>query len=51
MFWIQGTASNRCCEFKGEGYTEPRYFGTASELRSGKETGAYAKCWIMHWRA
>ncbi len=27
MFWIQGTSSNRCCEFKGEGYTEPRYFG------------------------
>ncbi len=27
MFWIQGTTSNRCCEFKGEGYTEPRYFG------------------------
>ena len=27
MFWIQGTNSNRCCEFKGEGYTEPRYFG------------------------
>jgi len=27
MFWIQGTDSNRCCEFKGEGYLEPRYFG------------------------
>lgn len=27
MFWIQGTESNRCCEFKGEGYSEPRYFG------------------------
>ncbi len=27
MFWIQGTGSNRCCEFKGEGYTEARYFG------------------------
>jgi polar amino acid transport system substrate-binding protein len=27
MFWIQGTDSNRCCEFKGEGYTEARYFG------------------------
>lgn len=27
MFWIQGTGSARCCEFKGQGYTEPRYFG------------------------
>ncbi|MGO9171159.1 MAG: transporter substrate-binding domain-containing protein [Rhodomicrobium sp.] len=27
MFWIQGTGSARCCEFKGEGYSEPRYFG------------------------
>ena len=27
MFWIQGTDSARCCEFKGEGYSEPRYFG------------------------
>jgi polar amino acid transport system substrate-binding protein len=27
MFWLQGTDSNRCCEFKGESYAEPRYFG------------------------
>jgi polar amino acid transport system substrate-binding protein len=27
MFWIQGTDSAHCCEFKGEGYGEPRYFG------------------------
>jgi polar amino acid transport system substrate-binding protein len=27
MFWIQGTDANRCCEFKGGGYTEARYFG------------------------
>lgn len=27
MFWVQGTESARCCEFKGEGYTEARYFG------------------------
>jgi polar amino acid transport system substrate-binding protein len=27
MFWIQGTDSDRCCEFRGEGYTEARYFG------------------------
>ncbi len=27
MFWIQGTDSAHCCEFKGGGYSEPRYFG------------------------
>jgi polar amino acid transport system substrate-binding protein len=27
MFWIQGTDSAHCCEFKGKGYAEPRYFG------------------------
>lgn len=27
MFWIQGTDAARCCEFKGDGYTEARYFG------------------------
>lgn len=27
MFWIQGSESARCCEFKGEGYSEPHYFG------------------------
>jgi polar amino acid transport system substrate-binding protein len=27
MFWILGTSSERCCEFRGEGYLESRYFG------------------------
>jgi polar amino acid transport system substrate-binding protein len=27
MFWILGTDSARCCEFRGEGYLESRYFG------------------------
>ena len=27
MFWIQGTDSARCCEFRGGAYSEPRYFG------------------------
>jgi polar amino acid transport system substrate-binding protein len=27
MFWIQGTDSARCCEFRGGGYSEARYFG------------------------
>lgn len=27
MFWILGTNSERCCEFRGQGYLESRYFG------------------------
>lgn len=27
MFWVLGTDANRCCEFQGDGYIEPRYFG------------------------
>lgn len=27
MFWLNGTASNGCCEFRGGAYSEPRYFG------------------------
>jgi polar amino acid transport system substrate-binding protein len=26
-FWLGGTLSRRCCEFKGGAYFEPRYFG------------------------
>jgi polar amino acid transport system substrate-binding protein len=26
-FWLQGTASRACCEFKGEPFYEPRFFG------------------------
>jgi polar amino acid transport system substrate-binding protein len=32
MFWIQGTDSNRCCEFIGQGYSEPRYFGDGAGI-------------------
>lgn len=39
MFWIQGTSSNRCCEFKGEGYTEPRYFGDGVGIAIRKGNG------------
>jgi polar amino acid transport system substrate-binding protein len=27
MFWLNGTASENCCEFRGGGYGESRYFG------------------------
>lgn len=39
MFWTQGTSSNRCCEFKGEGYTEPRYFGDGAGIAVRKGNG------------
>jgi polar amino acid transport system substrate-binding protein len=32
MFWLQGSDSARCCEFKGEGYSEPRYFGDGAGI-------------------
>jgi polar amino acid transport system substrate-binding protein len=32
MFWVQGTDSARCCGFKGEGYTEARYFGDGAGI-------------------
>lgn len=27
MFWLNGTTSESCCEFRGEAYLESRYFG------------------------
>ena len=39
MFWIQGTASNRCCEFKGEGYIESRFFGDGVGIAIKKGNG------------
>ena len=39
MFLIQGTSSNRCFEFKGEGYTEPRYFGDGVGIAIKKGNG------------
>lgn len=27
MFWLNGTASRGCCEFRGGPYVEPRFFG------------------------
>jgi polar amino acid transport system substrate-binding protein len=32
MFWIQGTDANRCCEFAGQGYLEPHYFGDGAGI-------------------
>ena len=27
VFWLNGTASKACCEFRGGSFVEPRYFG------------------------
>ena len=32
MFWIQGTDSGRCCEFRGGAYSEARYFGDGAGI-------------------
>ena len=32
MFWIQGTDSARCCEFRGGAYSEARYFGDGAGI-------------------
>ena len=36
-FWLEGTQSNKCCEFKGGPYLEPKYFGdgVAIAVRKG----------------
>ncbi|MFZ1102147.1 MAG: transporter substrate-binding domain-containing protein [Hyphomicrobiaceae bacterium] len=26
-YWLNGTASKACCEFRGEGFAEPKFFG------------------------
>ena len=26
-FWLNGSLSRQCCEFKGEAFLEPKYFG------------------------
>jgi len=36
-FWLEGTQSSKCCEFKGGAYVEPKYFGdgVAIAVRKG----------------
>ncbi len=35
-FWLNGTLSKRCCEFKGGPYLEPKYFGDGIAIAVSK---------------
>ena len=36
VFWLNGTASKACCEFKGGPFFEPKYFGDGVGITVGK---------------
>ena len=36
-FWLNGTASKACCEFKGGPFAEPKYFGDGVAIAVGRE--------------
>lgn len=38
-FWLQGTASRACCEFRSEPFFEPRFFGDGVGIAVGKGDG------------
>lgn len=35
-FWLNGTASNQCCEFKGDAFLEPKFFGDGMAIAVAK---------------
>jgi len=37
VFWLNGTASKGCCEFKGGPFSEPKYFGDGVGIVVGRE--------------
>ena len=37
VFWLNGTASKACCEFKGGPFMEPRYFGDGVGILLNKD--------------
>lgn len=37
MFWINGADSGRCCQFRGRGFMEARYFGEGVGIALAKE--------------
>ena len=37
VFWLNGTASRACCEFKGGPFGEPKYFGDGVGIAVGRE--------------
>ncbi|MCH9807623.1 MAG: transporter substrate-binding domain-containing protein [Alphaproteobacteria bacterium] len=36
-FWVNGTASEQCCDFKGGAYLEPKFFGDGIAIAISKE--------------
>lgn len=36
-FWINGTASEQCCDFKGGAYLEPKFFGDGLAIAVSKD--------------
>ncbi len=36
-FWVNGTASEQCCDFKGGAYLEPKYFGDGLAIAIAKQ--------------
>jgi polar amino acid transport system substrate-binding protein len=39
VFWLNGTASRACCEFKGGPFGEPKYFGDGVGIAVNREDG------------
>jgi polar amino acid transport system substrate-binding protein len=39
VFWLNGTASRACCEFKGGPFSEPKYFGDGVAIAVNREDG------------
>ncbi len=37
VFWLNGTASKACCEFKGGPFGEPKYFGDGVGIAVSRE--------------
>jgi polar amino acid transport system substrate-binding protein len=37
VFWLNGTASRACCEFKGGPFGEPKYFGDGVGIAVNRE--------------
>jgi polar amino acid transport system substrate-binding protein len=48
-FWLNGTDSGNCCEFRGGPFTESRYFGEGIGIavRRGNDTLRQAFNWAL----
>jgi len=43
VFWLNGTASKACCEFKGGPFAEPKYFGDGVGIAVNRTDGQLKK--------